>query len=465
MVEVALKNNRGVSTMLNEHSKQKASRQKRRNKDKELRVKKKNNKRGSRRRNKKMISKTLKKRRHIRVDNNPDNPTTRLIADDVVVVLLSRLPVKLLLRFKCVCKRWKLIIEDPHFIHSHLTHSETRPGLFVLLPKSTSWEGGCARDYESFISADLHFSGRAANVHTIWKTKLSYRQILGPITGLVCFVDSCAVQIHNVSTMESTPWIKSKVRMNLEKDGCIVNILEEPTCYFGFDPTTKKHKAIFVWCRGKFRNFPVCEVLTVGNNTWRIIDEALPYSILGNITQYANGSIYWLIQRPWVMAFDIGSEKFRVIRAPKFTVENELGFQRFSEVDGCLAIVCQDEQIVNMWILHDHNKENGSSTSSSSEKDWTQLTITLPSNNREDWWFVYFYSVAGTDQIILETYRDPGPFGFRRNAKLAKFYFYDLKQKTFKKFEVDGISFFSEYSRTECVSTFVESLLPVQKKL
>lgn len=46
MVEVALKNNRGVSTMLNEHSKQKASRQKRRNKDKELRVKKKNNKRG-----------------------------------------------------------------------------------------------------------------------------------------------------------------------------------------------------------------------------------------------------------------------------------------------------------------------------------------------------------------------------------------------------------------------------------
>ncbi|KAI3837054.1 hypothetical protein MKW98_005387 [Papaver atlanticum] len=199
-----------------------------------------------------MISKTSKKRRRIRVDNNPDNPTTRLIADDVVVVLLRRLPVKSLMCFKCVCKRWKLIIEDPHFIHSHLTHSKTRPGLFVLLPKSTSWEGGCARDYESFISADLHFSGRAANVHTMRKTKLSYRQILGPITGLVCFVGNCAVQIHNVSTMESTPWIKSKVCMNLEKDDCIVNILEEPRCYFGFDPTTKKHKAIFVWWKNSF---------------------------------------------------------------------------------------------------------------------------------------------------------------------------------------------------------------------
>ncbi|XP_026410624.1 putative F-box protein At1g50870 [Papaver somniferum] len=252
--------------MLDEHSEQKASRQKRKNRNTELRVKKKNNKRGSRR-NKKMISKTSKRRR-IRDANNPDKPATRLIADDVVVVLLSRLPVKSLMRFKCVCKRWKLIIEDPHFIHSHLTHSETRPCLFVLLPKSKPWEG-CARDYESFISADLHLSGRAANVHTIRKTKLLYREILGPITGLVCLVDNCAVQIHNVSTMESTPWIKSKVCMNREKDDCIVNILEEPRCYFGFDPTTKKHKAIFVWCRGKFQDFPVCEVLTVGDNTWR----------------------------------------------------------------------------------------------------------------------------------------------------------------------------------------------------
>ncbi|KAI3949119.1 hypothetical protein MKW92_019727 [Papaver armeniacum] len=302
----------------------------------QLRVKKKNNKSGSRNK-KKMINKTWK-RRIISVDNNLDYPATSLIVDDDVVIyhILSRLSVKSLMRLKCVCKRWKLIIEqDQHFINLHLTHSETRPGLFVLLPKSAA---GGASDYESFILAVLHITGRAANLHTISKTKLSYREILGPIAGLVCFVNNCAVRIYNVSTMESTPWIKSTVCMNIEKDNGIV---EEPRCYFGFDPTTKKHKALFVWGRGKFQDFPVCEVLTVGDNTWRIIDEVLPYNITGNITQYANGSIYWLIHgrsddgiKPmveysgyreemffsgedvekytkWIMAFDIGSEKFR----------------------------------------------------------------------------------------------------------------------------------------------------------
>ncbi|MCL7041638.1 hypothetical protein MKW94_025684 [Papaver nudicaule] len=153
--------------MLNEHSRQRASRINRENKDKELGVKKKNNKRKSRR------------------SNNP--ATSSIVVDDNVVCfhILCRLPVKSLACFKCVCKRWKLIIEqDPHFINLHLTHSEKRPGLFLHLPKSGGRESGCRSDYESFISADLHLSGRGANVHTIRRTKVSYREILGPITGL-----------------------------------------------------------------------------------------------------------------------------------------------------------------------------------------------------------------------------------------------------------------------------------------
>ncbi|XP_026445589.1 F-box/LRR-repeat protein At2g40920-like [Papaver somniferum] len=191
-----------------------------------------------------MINTTSKRRIIVDDDNNPDHPASSLIVDDVVVYhMLSRLSVKSLMRLKCVCKRWKLIIEqDPHFIKSHLNYSETRPGLFVLLPKSAA---GGASDYESFILAVLHITGRAANLHAVRKTKLSYREILGHIAGLFCFVDNRAVRIYNVSTMESTPRIKSTVCMNIEKDNGIVE--EEPRCYFGFDPTTKKHKALFVW--------------------------------------------------------------------------------------------------------------------------------------------------------------------------------------------------------------------------
>ncbi|CAN1263361.1 hypothetical protein LINPERPRIM_LOCUS11603, partial [Linum perenne] len=53
-------------------------------------------------------------------------------ADDELVVfqILSRLPVKSLMRFNCVCKGWKSIIgKDLHFINLHYTNSEARPDM------------------------------------------------------------------------------------------------------------------------------------------------------------------------------------------------------------------------------------------------------------------------------------------------------------------------------------------------
>ncbi|KAI3964219.1 hypothetical protein MKW92_011253 [Papaver armeniacum] len=247
--------------------------------------------------------------RWISVDNNPQHPVSSLtVADDavcsliagddvVVCQILSRLPVISLMRFKCVCKRWKSIIEeDSHFINLHLGHSEKRPSLFILLQKNAEF---IKRYHESFLSADLHFTGRAANIHTVSKPlSFSYRKVLGPIAGLICFVDVFAVRVYNVSTREVTPWIISPVFAKLEKENGMVNAFNpRPICNFGFDQTTKKHKVIFIWCEGKFQKFPVCEVLTVGDNTWREIDELPPYLHIGATSVSANGSIYWNLLR------------------------------------------------------------------------------------------------------------------------------------------------------------------------
>lgn len=41
------------------------------------------------------------------------------IPEDIVVKILFRLPVKSLIRFTCVSKRWRVIISDPQFRKSH----------------------------------------------------------------------------------------------------------------------------------------------------------------------------------------------------------------------------------------------------------------------------------------------------------------------------------------------------------
>ncbi|KAI3976575.1 hypothetical protein MKX01_008433 [Papaver californicum] len=256
-----------------------------------------------------------------------------MVDDDVVVCqILSRLPVKPLMWFKCVCKRWKSIIEedsfsfflikieeDSHFINLHLDiQKHARVSLYSFK--------------RSFLSADLHFNGRDANIHTLSKThSFSCRKILGPIGGLICLVDNFAVRIYNVSTREVTLWINST---------------PPPNCNFGFDRTTKKHRVIFMWCEGKFPKFPVCEVLTVGDNTWRVIHELPPYIHIGSASVSANGSMYWNLfheenYTDWIMAFDIGSEKFRMITIPQDhkSKSDESSFNEFSlsVVGGCVT--------------------------------------------------------------------------------------------------------------------------------
>ncbi|MCL7024051.1 hypothetical protein MKW94_007262, partial [Papaver nudicaule] len=173
----------------------------------------------------------------------------------------------------------------------------------------------------------------------------------------------------------------------------------------------------------------------------------------------------------WIMAFDIGSEKFRMIPVPpvpKSEQDEYFSFNEFSlsVVDGCLAIIRQTDRKVKMWIFRDHSKENETSiTSTSSEKDWTRLSIKFPSEltiklRRS---VIYVHSVSGMDQIILETYRNVYGHG-NRNVKAAIFFNYDRKKKTLRKLEINGITSIPEVCRAEC-STSIESLLSVGKKL
>ena len=51
---------------------------------------------------------------------------------EIVVDVLSRLPVKSLMRFQCVCKSFKSLITDPSFAKKHLHASATRHQRFLL---------------------------------------------------------------------------------------------------------------------------------------------------------------------------------------------------------------------------------------------------------------------------------------------------------------------------------------------
>jgi len=63
--------------------------------------------------------------------NRPPNAASSwiILPEELITELLSFLPVKSLMRFKCCCKSWETLISDPSFIKLHLQRSTRNPQL------------------------------------------------------------------------------------------------------------------------------------------------------------------------------------------------------------------------------------------------------------------------------------------------------------------------------------------------
>ena len=411
-----------------------------------------------------------KKRRMTKEKNNLDD-------DLVVTQILSRLPAKSLMRFKSVRKGWKSIIEkDSHFINLHRAHSQSRPPQLLTIILDQQFRN-IRRGHFDLLSADLDFDGgddvdshvRGASIHcsaTCVRAPSKFVDVVGLVRGLLCFVDliNFDVMVYNVTTRQAvTSWIRTSV--SLKKPP-----FEEPVCQFGFDPDSGEYKVIFIWqvssTSVRTRVSPCCEVLTVGvDASWRIIEDVPTLEVEGHKSTYANGSIYWMSELvDPLVEFNVGSEKFRTIRVPKF-IDWGLPTGYLMELDGCLTMVPLSSlgaRKQKLWKFNDHNKKRSNGTSNttrvsrSERKKWTAVSFRIPRYICP--WATVIHQIPGKDQIILESYSLNQEL--ERHVRYARFYSYNRINKTFSKFKIQGIPSFSKCDRSRC-KVFVEDLCPV----
>ncbi|KAI3852852.1 hypothetical protein MKW92_049194 [Papaver armeniacum] len=417
-----------------------------------------------------------------------------------------------------------LIKHDQDFIDLHFNRSKSCPNLLYINPlqekgiitfhaslddsfsasKSLQQSISCGEIVES--SGEQEVEDITSKVRITDDNWFLYNQVLEPVNGLVCFVDwkTHAIKVYNASTREATEWVKSSLLEEeneklANKDSEMEIKSQRREIYrFGFDPDKRECKVFCFWrlvTRHQYHishstdlpDYESWEALTVGRDTkWRRInavpnennqikiEAALPPADSYMPQVYADGTIYWSNKAYYcnlfgdlypgdpdvIVAFDVGSEKYRVIPIPNFILDEPRDVRLpigMVVLGGHVGLLYRLEPYtVKLWMLDDR-ADKKLENCRGNKGDWSSETITLPfcCDSR-----IGVFGIAGSTNKILFHCR--GCRDDEDDVKFTCLYSYNRRKKTFKKIEMDGVSSFNRHSERSLVTTFTESLYHVQ---
>ena len=195
---------------------------------------------------------------------------------ELITDILCRLPVKSLMKFKCVCKPWNSLISDRKFARKHFRMSTMNPNLILTSknysPPEVSHPVYPLRSIFANVTTDakqIKFPlNSPSNFHH------SIGGIIGSCDGILCF----AAKDSENRYIQFVLWNPATRKYNiLPSLGTSKN---RATVYgFGYDRFADNYKVVAVFgyrCDSSPDYITQLKVHTLGTNSWRLIDD-FPY--------------------------------------------------------------------------------------------------------------------------------------------------------------------------------------------
>nr|WRK57760.1 SLF4 protein [Citrus maxima] len=242
------------------------------------------------------------------------------LSDDMMTETLSRLPVKSLMRFKCVCKSWCDLVKDPNFIYRHLNRNDNMRLMIYCTYKNPD-----DRDpFDDLITYFSVFPDRTlTDLHLQDLEPIMKGIHIGPYDGIFCLLKShTLINLWNVSLNE--------YRVVPECGPCLP--CHTKTHYanvaLGLDPVTNDFKLVLIltlWNdqRDSFHDFSHVAVYNFSTNSWRDLEGfemRFDYMVDRIYNVYLNGFCYWVVCRPdyskAILSFSMSDEVFQEMEGP-----------------------------------------------------------------------------------------------------------------------------------------------------
>ncbi|KAL3721388.1 hypothetical protein ACJRO7_033819 [Eucalyptus globulus] len=237
------------------------------------------------------------------------------LPDDVVVDhILKRLPVRSLLRFRCVCRSWRSTIDGPRFVALHLNHSALHAGNWHLA--YLDWDD---LDHRlcSLLSGESLARASMSQIEIPFAGPRDCFVFPGSCNGLICIMEVAAnepdesIYVWNLFTRKH----KAVPRFGPAKKFLSMEKTMEGLG-FGFDARSNDHKIVRILQDVNRKGLETrVQIYTLSTDSWRSLECEVPALCNPIPAVFLNGNLHWFVSKHTegygsVLLFDVASEVF-----------------------------------------------------------------------------------------------------------------------------------------------------------
>ncbi|KAK8480480.1 hypothetical protein V6N13_100486 [Hibiscus sabdariffa] len=283
----------------------------------------------------------------------------------LVMEIMSKLPVKSLTRFRCVCKPWSSSFQTPHFITQHQQNNLKNNNFNLLLKRCN----GNTRDDIHYFSQLFTEKGQNfsvnQNIHLPFFENCWYApEVDGPCNGILCLHDAGKAALWNPSTREFKILPPSSVQRPSLVDSTSFGCLG-----FGYDSQTDDYKVVRFVTNYFEENedeglmadwIHQVELYSLKSDSWKEIsvpDVHVYGSPLFN--NYVNGSYYWQAIHNsdyLILSFDMVNEKFSTLPLPEFGGTLAQYYLQLLDFNGVLGAIFYPregtDKSFDLWVMN-----------------------------------------------------------------------------------------------------------------